>query len=108
MSDIMRILHITHVSNDMMIRQCKSRLYWPGLHAELHALYQECQQCLENRASKSKPRVEVHHASIFGFVPKFVSLFVKKKFQATSKQGRRLGFGMLTALTNIRQYCTVT
>ena len=27
---------------------------------------------------------------------------VKKNFQATSKQGRRLRFGMLTALTNIR------
>ena len=31
-----------------------------------------------------------------------VSLFVKKKIYATSKQGRRLGFGMLTALTSIR------
>ena len=43
-----------------------------------------------------------HAASMYGFVHQFVSLFVKKIFLATSKQGRRLGFGMLTALTNIR------
>ena len=32
----------------------------------------------------------------------FVCQFVQKNFKATSKQGRRLSFGMLTALTNIR------
>ena len=45
-----------------------------------------------------------HAASIYGFV-RFVSfvLFVEeKKIQATSKQGGRLRFGMLTVLTNIR------
>ena len=57
---IMRILDNTHACDDMMIRQCKSRLYWPGLCADLHKLYQECQQFVENMASKSKPRVEVH------------------------------------------------
>ena len=37
-------------------------------------------------------------------VSQLVSLvsFVKKKISATSKQGRRLRFGMLIALTNIR------
>ena len=35
-------------------------------------------------------------------VSQLVSQFVKKKFQVTSKQGRRLKFGMLTVLTNIR------
>ena len=32
----------------------------------------------------------------------FVGLFHPKKFYDTSKQGRRLRFGMLTVLTNIR------
>ena len=45
-----------------------------------------------------------HAASIYGFVTlRYVALrYVKKKFQATSKQGRRLRFGMLTVVTNIR------
>ena len=44
-----------------------------------------------------------HAASGYGFV-RFVSFvsFVAKKIEATSKQGRRLRFGMLTVLTNIR------
>ena len=42
-----------------------------------------------------------HIASIYGFFRQSVS-FVKKKNQATSKQGMRLNFGMLIALTNIR------
>ena len=47
-----------------------------------------------------------HAVSIYGFVRPFIRFisFVdsKKKIQATSKQGRRLRFGMLTVLTNIR------
>ena len=47
-----------------------------------------------------------HAASIYGFV-RYITLrtfrtCVKKKIQATSKQGWRLRFGMLTILTNIR------
>ena len=47
-----------------------------------------------------------HAASIYGFVH-YVCMYVcyvcvSKKFWATSKQGRRLRFGMLTVLTNIR------
>ena len=37
--EIMRILHNTHVSDDTMSRQCKSRLFWPRLRADLHKLY---------------------------------------------------------------------
>ena len=40
-----------------------------------------------------------HDVSIYGLVCHFVSL---SKKMATSKQGMRLNFGMLTALTNIR------
>ena len=46
-----------------------------------------------------------HAASIIGFICKSVlllSLVCQKKNYATSKQGRRLRFGMLTVLTNIR------
>ena len=45
-----------------------------------------------------------HAASIYGFVCQCLRLFRPKKFYATSKQGRRLRFGMLTVLllTNIR------
>ena len=45
-----------------------------------------------------------HAASIYGFVRYvcYVTYVCKKKCQATSKQGRRLRFGMLTVLTNIR------
>ena len=43
-----------------------------------------------------------HAASIYGFVRQFISLFRPKKIQAISKQGRRLRFGMLSVLTNIR------
>ena len=44
-----------------------------------------------------------HAASIYGFVRQSVCQFVSSKiFYATSKQGRRLSFGMLTYLTNIR------
>ena len=43
-----------------------------------------------------------HAASIYGFVRLLVCLVSSKKNQATSKQGRRLKFSMLTALTNIR------
>ena len=39
-------------------------------------------------------------ASIYGFVCMFVC--VSKKYQNTSKRDRRLRFGMLTVLTNIR------
>ena len=40
---IMRILHATHASDNTMIRQCKARLCWPNMRADLHKLYQECQ-----------------------------------------------------------------
>ena len=43
-----------------------------------------------------------HAASLYGFVRQSVSQSVKKKIQATSKQARRLRFGILTVLTNIR------
>ena len=52
--------HYSHASDDIMIRQCKSRL-----RVDLHALYQECQQCLKNKASKSKPWIEVHPGDLF-------------------------------------------
>ena len=42
-----------------------------------------------------------HAASIYGFVRQFCFV-CRKKIYATSKQGRRLRFGMLTVLTNIR------
>ena len=61
----MRILHNTHVSDDTMIRQCKSIMYWPGLRGDLHKLYQECQQCVKNKTCKSKPWVEVHPGKLF-------------------------------------------
>ena len=43
-----------------------------------------------------------HAASIYGFVRDVTFVTSKKNVNATSKQGRRLKFGMLTVLTNIR------
>ena len=63
--EIMQILHAYHAIDDTMIRQCKTRLYWPNMRADLQKLYQECQQGVKNKASKCKPRVEVHPGQLF-------------------------------------------
>ena len=44
-----------------------------------------------------------HAASIYGFVRLYVCMlhYIKKKINATSKQGRGLRFGMLTVLINV-------
>ena len=53
-------------------------------------------------------KIELERCSFLGsMLPQYMALFTRvcvcqKKYEATSKQGRRLRFGMLTVVTNIR------
>ena len=57
----------------------------------------------DNDGFDVKPIFSQHAASKYGFVRLLVSFVcLAKNLYATSKQGRRLSFGMLTVITNIR------
>merc|ERR1712030_211294 len=39
------VLHMGHQSAETMVRQCKGRIYWPGMRKSLNDCYETCEAC---------------------------------------------------------------
>ena len=53
-----------------MLRQCKKKIFWPGIRKDLKQKYVECNQCKENKTSKAQALNEVSSEDIFkNFLP---------------------------------------
>ena len=63
--DVMSTLHLTHLATNSMMLQTKSRLFWPGIRADLESCYKQCQECALNRNSKPQKKNEIDMSNLF-------------------------------------------
>ena len=62
--------HFTHGVAESMIRQCKRKIFWPGMKKSLQKKYDECEQYQEHKASQATPHNQVSSEDIFkNFMP---------------------------------------
>ena len=59
------VLHMGHQSADTMVRQCKGRIFWPGMRKSLNDCYETCEACSLWRVSRMSPKVEVNYNDLF-------------------------------------------
>ena len=62
---ILNILHMDHMSDVTMIRQVKSRLWWPKIRNDIKDVYTQCTGCSEYRASHPQKQNEVSMEDVF-------------------------------------------
>jgi hypothetical protein len=44
---MLEIIHLDHMSDQVMIRQAKERIFWPGMRKQIKETYDHCQSCTE-------------------------------------------------------------
>merc|ERR1712215_294756 len=59
------VLHMGHQSGETMVRQCKGRIFWPGMRKSLNDCYESCEACSLWRVSRMSPKVEVNYNDLF-------------------------------------------
>ena len=62
---MMDVLHLGHHSAESMIRNCKSRVFFPGIRKKLQEKYDNCAACTLYRVSRMSPKTEVDYSDIF-------------------------------------------
>ena len=63
--EVIKTLHLTHAATNTMLLQTKSRLFWPGMRAELDSYYSQCQECTQNRISRPQKQNQINMTSLF-------------------------------------------
>ena len=67
---MLETLHFTYNAAKSMIRQCKRKIFWPGMKKHMQTKYEECEQCQEHKASQATPHNQVSSEDIFkNFMP---------------------------------------
>ena len=64
-SRILQTIHADHMSDTIMIRQCKNRIFWPKMRQNIKDLYNGCKQCTEHRISRPQKPNEVSFKDVF-------------------------------------------
>ena len=62
---ILETIHMDHMCDQVMIKQAKSRIYWPRMRQEIKEIYQTCQPCTEFRNSKPQKPNEISQRDVF-------------------------------------------
>ena len=62
---ILEVLHRDHMGAETMIRQCKSKVWWPKMREAIKRNYEHCKPCTENRASRPQVENEISMKNIF-------------------------------------------
>ena len=62
---ILETIHMDHMSDQVMIKQAKNRIYWPKMRQEIKETYQMCQPCTEFRNSKPQKSNEISQRDVF-------------------------------------------
>ena len=63
--DILNTLYLTHIAVNSMMLQTKSRIFWPGMRADIESCYKECQECALNKNSKPQKKNEIDFSNLF-------------------------------------------
>ena len=62
---ILNTIHLDHMSDTVMIRQCKNRIFWPNMRHQIKETYNHCKPCTEHRVSKPQKPNEISQRDIF-------------------------------------------
>ena len=55
-------LYFTHSGDEEMLRQCTTKIFWPGMCKQK---YEECEICQENKTSKAQVHNKISNEDIF-------------------------------------------
>ena len=58
-------LHFTHHGNKTMMKQARSKVFWPGMHGDLREKYENCEECREHKPSKAQAHNENYQKNMF-------------------------------------------
>ena len=58
-------LHFTHLSDEMIMKQAKDKIFWPNMRSELRKVYDTCQEYRTNSPSKAQEHNEVSQQNLF-------------------------------------------
>jgi hypothetical protein len=62
---ILETMHLDHMSDQVMIRQTKGKIYWPGMRKQIKETYDHCKPCTENRVSRPQKSNEISQKDVF-------------------------------------------
>ena len=62
---MLETIHADHMSDTVMIRQCKNRIFWPRMRQQIKDIYNNCRPCTEHRNSKSQKPNEISYRDVF-------------------------------------------
>ena len=62
---ILETIHLDHMSDQVMIRQTKGKIFWPGMRKQIKETYDHCQPCTENRISRPQKSNEISQRDVF-------------------------------------------
>ena len=69
-SRMLKTIHLTHPCDEVMLFNCKQKIFWPKMRQNIKEFYLRCEQCTENRISRAQPKNEIDYGDLFNnFMP---------------------------------------
>ena len=62
---ILETIHLDLMSEQVMIRQTKGKIFWLGMRKQIKKTYDHCQPCTENRISRPQKSNKISQKDVF-------------------------------------------